>query len=176
MSFSRGYQYRVFRSPFSGRAAMNQDSGFGCLLMVFIPLMLIVSTYLAWWELRFLIQGRTAVASVTGVQQLPARYSLHSRYVEVSYTFKDEGTETLRSEHDDLPISWPRPVANIEIQYVSGYPGGSRVAGHRHLYATLFFLVCVSASVIYTVRLVREAGRAIKEDEVVESTRREAQP
>jgi hypothetical protein len=174
---SRGYQ-RIFRSPYADRAEMNQGgSGLGCLLIVVVPILLVVSTYLAWWELRFLLQGRTAVATVEGVQEIRMRRSVGlffagGPYVEIRYSFKDEVTDRLRTERDELPFSWPRPDRTVRVQYVPGVPGGSRVEGHRHIYFTIFFVVTLIASVGYFGFLFREARRAVREEEIFEAQRR----
>lgn len=171
-----GGYIRIFRSRFADRAAMNQDnSGLGCLLMVIAPILLLVSTYLAWWELRFLVQGRAAVATVEGVQEIDVgrRWYLYpARYLEVRYAFKDEATDRVRAEHDNLPVTWPRPDQTVRIQYVAGVPGGSRVEGHRHIWFTLFFVVCFVGSVAYGGFLLREARRAVIEEEAFEAARR----
>jgi hypothetical protein len=173
--YYRGY-HRIFRTPFSDRADMNPQSPVGCLLMIIVPGLLICSTYMAWWELRFLIQGRTTVGSVDSVYKLGVRrYSLvNAAYLEVSYTFTDEQTGRLRSEHDDLPNSWPRPEGKIGIQYIAGVPGGSRIEGHRHILASVFFVVSLAGSVVYGGLLWREARRAVRDEEAFESKRRRA--
>jgi hypothetical protein len=171
-SYYRGY-HRIFRTPFSDRADMNQQSPVGCLLLIIVPGLLICSTYMAWWELRFLVQGRTTVGSVDGVQKLGiGRTPPNWRYLEVSYTFEDEQTKRSRSEHDDLPTSWPRPTDRVEIEYIAGVPGGSRLAGHHHPVATIFFVVCLTGSFVYGGLLLREGRRAVREEEDFESKRR----
>jgi hypothetical protein len=173
MSLGFGGYRQVFRFTRSPRAEMNQESGFGCLLMGIVPLLLIASTYLAWWELRFFVQGRTLDATVDGVQEIRLRHRLFGgSYLEVRYSFKDELTERVRTERDELPLSWPRPAATVRIEYVPGSPGGSRLAGHRHIFSTIFFVVCVTGSLVYGGRLLREARRAVREEELFESKRR----
>jgi len=169
-----GGYHRLFRTPFSDRADMNPQSPVGCLLLIIVPGLLICSTYMAWWELRFLIQGRTTTGSVDGVQKLGmgSRSLPNWRYLEVSYTFQDEQTRRLRSEHDDLPTSWPRPANTVEIEYIAGAPGGSRLAGHHHVMAIIFFVVCLIGSLVYSVLLVLDARRAVREEEEFESKRR----
>jgi hypothetical protein len=172
---SFGYYFRVSRSPLSARAAMSQDPPVGCLLMVIVPLLLIVSTYLAWWELRFLIQGRTTLATVDGVQKV--RLSRHliffgGSYLEVRYSFKDEPVDRLRAEHDELPLSRPQPEGTVRIQYVSGVPGGSRLEGHRHVIWSIFFAICVTGSLVSVGFLLKDARRAVHEEEDFEASRR----
>jgi hypothetical protein len=172
------YQYqgyhRIFRTPFSDRAEMNPPSPVGCVLMLVVPALLIVSTYLAWWELRFLVQGRTTDAVVNSVQALAlSRHrTAGDAYLEVRYSFQDELSGQLRREHDELPPAWPRPGDTIRIQYVGGLPGGSRVEGHRHVWSTIFFVVCVIGSSVYVGLLLREARRAVSEEEAFEARRR----
>jgi hypothetical protein len=174
MGIGFGGSRQVFRFSRSPRAEMQQPSGFGCLLMVIVPLLLLVSAYLAWWELRFFVQGRTTDATVDGVQKmLMSRHRwLGGSYLEVHYTFTDEPTGLPRSEYDELPLSWPRPAGTVLVQYISGVPGGSRLQGHRHPIFTLFFVVSVGAAVVGAGLLLREARRAVREEEAFEAKRR----
>ena len=164
---------QVFRFSRSPRVEMHQPSAFGCLLMAIVPLLLLVSGYLAWWELRFFVQGRTTDGTVDGVQKvLMSRHRwLGGSYLEVHYTFEDEPTGLVRSEYDELPLSWPRPAGTVRVQYISGVPGVSRLQGHRHPIFTLFFTVIVGAAVVCAGLLVREARRAVREEEALEAKR-----
>jgi hypothetical protein len=164
----------VFRFSRSPRVEMQQPAGLGCLLMVILPLVLLVSTYFAWWELRFFVEGRTTDAAVEGVQKiLMSRHTwLGGRYLEVHYTFKDEPTGLWRSEYDELPLSWPRPAGTVRVEYISGVRGGSRLLGHRHPLLTLFFVVSVCAALVYAGLPLREARRAVREEEAFEANRR----
>ena len=174
MGIGFGGARQVFRFSRLPRVEMHQPSGLGCLLMVIVPLLLLGSTYFAWWELRFFVQGRTTDATVDGVQKiLMSRHRwLGGRYLEVHYTFKDEPTGLLRSEYDELPLSWPPPAGTVRVQYISGVPGGSRLQGHRHLIFTLCFVVSVCAAVVYAGLLLREARRAVREEAAFEAKRR----
>jgi hypothetical protein len=153
---------------------MNPPSPVGCLLMLVVPALLAVSTYLAWWELRFLVQGRTTDAVVNRVQaiELSRHRTFGGSYLEVRYSFQDELSGQLRTEHDELPPSWPHPDSTIRIQYVAGLPGGSRVDGHRHIWSTIFFVVCVIGSGVYVGFLLRDARRAVSEEAAFEARRR----
>ncbi len=165
---------QVFRFMRSPRVEMHQPSGFGCMLMVIVPLLLLVSAYFAWWELRFFVQGRTTDATVDSVQKmLMSRHPwLGGSYLEVHYTFTDEPTGLVRSEYDELPLSWPRPASTVRVQYVSGVAGGSRLEGHRHLVFTVFFFVSVGVALVCAGLLLREARRAVREEEAFEAKRR----
>jgi hypothetical protein len=153
---------------------MNPQSPLGCVLLLVVPALLIASTYLAWWGLRFLIQGRTTDAVVNGVEalELPRHRMLGDSYLEVRYSFKDELSGRFRTECDELPLSWPRPGSTVRIQYVAGLPGGSRVEGHRHVWSTIFFVVCVIGSGVSVGFLLRDARRAVSEEEAFEARRR----
>src|SRR5579872_3031961 len=134
-----GAYQRIFRSPLEARAAMSGESPLGCLLLVVVPLLLVVSTYLAWWELRFFVQGRTTEATVDRVEDIRLRTGLFGgSYRDVHYSFLDADTNRLRSERDELPASWPRPGETVRVEFVPGATGGSRVAGHRHIGFTIF--------------------------------------
>ena len=153
---------------------MNPQSPLGCLLMIVVPALLVASTYLAWWELRFLVQGRTTDAVVDRVEAIALRphRTFSDSYLEVRYSFQDELTERFRTERDELPLSWPRPGSKVRIEYVPGLPGGSRVEGHRHVWFTILFVVCLIGSAVYIGLLLREARRAVSEEEAFEARRR----
>jgi hypothetical protein len=141
---------RIFSSPFSSFAELRQDPFFGCLLMVIVPMLLVVSTWLAWWELRYFLQGRTALATVDGIQKVSYVSSKHTLWevwrprpefqLEVRYSFKDELADRIRSDHVlNVPLSWPHPVGStFPIEYVPRSPGASRLEGHRHIVPTIF--------------------------------------
>jgi hypothetical protein len=174
MGMSFGGSRQIFRFSRSPRVDMHQPSGFGCLLMVIVPLLLVVSTYFAWWELRLFVEGKTTDATVDGVNRiLLSRHRwLGGRYLEVHYTFEDGPKGPLRSEYDEVPLSWPQPAGTVRVEYISGVPGGSRLEGHRHLIFTLFFVVSVCAAVVYAGLLLREARRAVREEATFEAKRR----
>jgi cbb3-type cytochrome oxidase subunit 3 len=153
---------------------MNPQSPAGCVLMLVVPALLVVSTYLAWWELRFLVQGQTADAVVNGVEaiKLTRHRMFVGPYLEIRYSFHDERSGELRTEHDELPLDWPRPVGTVRIEYVPGLPGGSRVEGHRHAWFTILFVVCLIGSGVYVGFLLRDARRAVSEEEAFEARRR----
>jgi hypothetical protein len=164
---------RIFGSPFSAFAELRQDPFFGFLLMVIVPILFVVSTWLAWWELRYFLQGRTALATVDRIQKVsytqrgPLRYQL-----EVHYSFKDEPADGIRSEYVDAPLSWPHPVGStFPIEYVPRSPRASRLEGDRHIVPIIFFVVCAIGSVIYGGLLLLEARRAVRDDEAFESRR-----
>jgi hypothetical protein len=130
---------RIFRFPRSRRAEINQEFPLGCLLMVIVPMLLVVSTCPAWWELRFFLQGRTALATVDAIQKVYDSRSPRRYHLEVRFSFKDELSDRIRSEHVDVPLSWPHPVDDtLSIQYVPRSPGASRLEGDRHIVPTIF--------------------------------------
>jgi len=137
-------------------------------------MLFIVSTCLAWWELRYFLQGRTALATVDGIQKVDVARKGPVWRLEVGYSFKDELADRIRSEHFlNVPLSWPHPVGStFPIQYVPQSPGASRLEGDRHIVPTIFFVVCLIGSVIYGGIVLRQARRAVREDEAFESRRR----
>ncbi len=168
-----GTYQRIFRSPLEARVQMNGQSPLGCLLLIVVPALLVVSTYLAWWELRFFVQGRTTEATVDRVEEIRLRSGLFGgSYRDVHYSFPDGDSDRLRSERDELPASWPRPGHVVRVEFVPGLPGGSRVAGHRHIGFTIFFVVTVIGSAVYVGLLLREARRVVNEQARFESERR----
>ena len=140
--------------------------------LIVVPALLVASTYLAWWELRFLVQGRTTDAVVDRVTAIERHRTFGDSYLEVRYSFQDEQTKRFRTERDELPLSWPRPGSKVRIEYVPELPGGSRVEGHRHVWFTILFVVCLIGSGVYVGLLLREARRAVSEEEAFEARRR----
>ena len=130
---------RIFGSPFSSFAEMRQDPFFGFLLMVIVPMLFVVSTCLAWWELRYFLQGRTALATVDRIQKVSyTRRGPLQYHLEVRYSFKDE-LAGIRSEYVSVPLSWSHPVGStFPIEYVPRSPGASRLEGDRHIVPTNF--------------------------------------
>jgi hypothetical protein len=146
------------------------------VVAVIVPMLLVVSTYLAWWELRYFLQGRSALATVDAIQQVENVSALpepHTFLLEVRYSFRDELSDRIRSEHVDVPLSWPHPVDGFcSVQYVPRSPEASRLEGDRHIVPIIFFVVCLIGSVIYGGLLLRKTRRAVREEEAVDSTRR----
>ncbi len=106
-----GAYQRISCSPLEARVQMNGQSPLGCLLLIVVPALLVVSTYLAWWELRFFVQGRTIEATVDRIEDIRLRNGLFGgSYRDVHYSFPDGDSNRVRSERDELPASWPRPA------------------------------------------------------------------
>jgi hypothetical protein len=131
---------------------------------VIVPMLLVVSTYLAWWELRYFLQGRTALGTVDAIQQVENVSTRlpepHTFLLEVRYSFKDELSDCIRSEHVDVPLSWSLPADGFcSIQYVPRSPRASGLKGDQHIVPTILFVVCLIGSVIYGGLLLREARR-----------------
>ena len=154
--------------------AQNEDAPPGCFLMIIVPVLFFLSTFLAWEELWYVVLGTSATATVDRVIETEESYSRSYRrqLYGVTYSFKDRATAETRTERDDIPHSWPKPVGTVEIAYLPNHPTWSRIAGHRNYYSVVFFLVCVTVAAVYGAFLYREARQAVSEAEAHEVRRR----
>lgn len=121
-------------------------------LVVFIS-----SGYYAFQELKFMIWGQTAEATVTNVFETAER---RKPLLAVEYTFTDaEGQH--HSERDDVPRSWPRPGPKVTVQYLSGVEDSSRLEGHSSSTAVWVFLTCCGLMAFGCFKLYQMASEAV---------------
>ena len=170
------YGLGSLRRPYGWRLSPrgeNQEAPLGCFLMIIIPGLFLLSSYFAWWELRYFVQGRTVEAAVVEVREITKgrRYARRTYYA-VRYSFEDASTRSTRSEIDLIPTSWNKPAGTVIVQYIPNSPDMSRLAGHRNNVAVLFFSVCLVASMVYLGFLFLEAKRAVREERAFEAMRR----
>lgn len=115
------------------------------------------SGYYAFQELKFMIWGQTAEATVTNVFETAER---RKPLLAVEYTFTDaEGAH--HSERDDVPRSWPKPGPKVTVQYLSGVEDSSRLEGHSSTTAVWVFLTCCGLMAFGVFKLYQMASEAV---------------
>lgn len=153
--------------------AHNQDAPLGCFLIVFVPILFLISSYFAWRELKYAVLAKTVDASVERVfETVDVGSRRNRRVLRVNYRFTDASNGSERAEGDTVPLRWPRPDAVVRVAYLPGQPGESRIAEHRSYLAVVFFIGCLVAAGISLAFLVREATAAVRESEQHEKRRR----
>lgn len=117
---------------------------------------LLFSAYTTYVETRYLLAGRTASAAITDVSEMKGAGRNAEPFIRVKYTFTDVDGSS-RKESDDMARSWSvPPTPAINVQYVSGKAGWSRIAGHDRLWMTAPFLICSTVVIVFLVRFYRE--------------------
>jgi hypothetical protein len=115
-----------------------------------VGLIFLVSAYFSWTELKFLLRGQTADATVTGITE-------YRKYNSIQYQFKDS-TGAWRKENDQVPRSWAEPElgTTLKVQYFDA-PDSSRLAGHSNKVAVYLFIACCLLLGFLIFQLLREA-------------------
>ena len=122
----------------------------GCVII------LLFSAYTTYVEIRYMVSGRTASAAITSVEEMRGAGRNTQSFVRVKYTFADTD-ESDRNEFDDMASDWVAPAASsVSVQFLSGKPGWSRIAGHGRLWMTVPFLLCLTVVTAFLVRFYRE--------------------
>jgi hypothetical protein len=121
----------------------------------------IISTFVAWMELKYMTAGQTAQATVDRVVEYRVGRRMARRQTEweVMYRYND-ASGTRQSGSDGVPVGWrPPPGGTVTIEYVGE---SSRLAGHRN---TAMLVVFFGSFAVLLVggflfwRHVREATR-----------------
>jgi hypothetical protein len=120
----------------------------------------LISTYYSWQELKFLVWGQTAQATVTNTFETSSGGRRSKPLLAVEYTFTDSATGP-RSERDDVPIDWPVPESSVTVQYLPGVADSSRLNGRSSRSAILIFLACVGWLGYQGFKLYKEANEAV---------------
>lgn len=117
---------------------------------------LLFSAYTTYVETRYFLQGRTASAAITDVSEMKGAGRNAEPFIRVKYTFADVDGSS-RKESDDMALSWSAPpTPMINVQFVRGKPGWSRIDGHNRLWMMLPFLICTTVVTVFVVRFYRE--------------------
>ncbi|MBX3379696.1 MAG: hypothetical protein KF805_06350 [Phycisphaeraceae bacterium] len=126
-------------------------------LVVGCVVVLLFSAYTTYAEARYMLAGRTASAALVGVQEVrPGRRETDPVYLRVDYAFTEPDGSN-RAESDLMPTDWPVPPGNIvNVQYLVGKNGWSRISGHDRLWLTVPFIVCTTIVTVFLVLFYRE--------------------
>ncbi len=146
------YQNLVWKEEY------NDPAGWGCLLCVLFGVAFVVSAGFALGEARYWAWGRTARASVIRANEPDA---VDDAFV-IRYWFTDAKTGGYREEVDAVPSWWGSPPELMDVEYVPGRTGVSRVLGHHNWIALGFFAVTSLGLLIGFAYLYRDARRAFE--------------
>jgi hypothetical protein len=133
--------------------------------LLFSGVLFLVSCFLSYAELVYLLRGKQVQATVTSAYETPIRGRFGTvrgmqRTVEYAFT---EADGTRRTDSDTVSLDWDLPNnGTVPVQYTPGAEGRSRLAGHVNLVALVIFAVSVVVLGIFGYRLWREASEATK--------------
>lgn len=121
----------------------------------------LISAYTSYNETRYLLFGHKAQAVVTKAHiQNGSGRSANTDYLSVTYTFTDKDgadrTESDTLSPDDVLAQGLASGVPVKVQYISGEPEKSRLAGHNLVWLTIPFVVLTLALAVMTVRFWRE--------------------
>ena len=139
-----------------------QNERAGCLAVLAVSVLFILSTFYSWHEFRYALWGETIEARVTRAFET-VELTGRGRRIEklaVLYSFVDPSNNEVRSERDNVNRDWPAPGETALVQYIPGEPGRSRLSGHRHMLSVVFFFACVVALAAFVYRMHREVSRS----------------
>ena len=127
-------------------------------VLLVVVVLFIASAVGSCREASYSLFGKKTDAALVRVYeyQEPARRGRTVTKVAVEYQFDDKGT--MRKESDNIARDADRPSGKtIPIQYVSGTPGRSRLAGHVNwIWPTIFF-ASLAVMAYYVWRLLKES-------------------
>lgn len=129
--------------------------------ILFAFIVFLISTAYSWWELKFLIWGRTAQASISRAYETRSTSRRGRPRLAVEYTFVDVQTGS-RDERDDVRIDWELTGDQVLVQYLPGVANSSRLVGNSNQIAVWIFFVCVAWLAYQGVSLYREATEPIQ--------------
>ena len=133
--------------------------------LFFSGILFIVSCFICYGELVYLLRGKQTQASITAAYEVPrrGRFGLsRSTVLTVEYTFV-ETDGTRREDSDTVSPDWKLPSnGTVPVQYTPGSEGRSRLSGHVNWFGIGFFVVSVVVLSIFGYRLWREASEATK--------------
>jgi hypothetical protein len=109
-------------------------------------LILIVSAFFSWRELKYAVLGSTVDARLVRTYETTegGRRGRSREKIAVEYEFTDKDG-TVRKETDTISTSEPRPAGpTVLVQYRSGSPDASRLSGNSQRIWLLVFLGCIA--------------------------------
>ncbi len=137
-----------------------QEEAFKLKRLLALGVLLLISGCYSWGEIEYLAWGRTAEAEVASarVEQYRTRRSGTVERLVVKYVFTDvDGTR--RTESMAFDPDTPPPVGLIEVEYISGRNGSSRLPGDVRWWSVILFGAAIVAFAIFLVMMHRRANR-----------------
>ena len=125
-------------------------------MLLALVVLFVVSAVTSCSELRYRIWGRTAAAKLLNAQNT-TRSTRGGKDLLLTYEFMDIDGST-RKEDDYVDGDWPVPAADqtgarhIQVQFIPGSPGSSRVPEQGRWFLIGLFLVTMTAMAIQFVR------------------------
>jgi hypothetical protein len=134
--------------------------------LLFCGLWFIVSAFISYNELIYLLRGRTTQATVLEAYQVErsrGRFGLSKELrLVVEYQFIDSAGNT-RKESDEVSPDWGVPAkGTIAVSYTPGKDGRSRLAGHVNWLGPVLFGSSLVVIGIVARRLWKEASEAVQ--------------
>ncbi len=146
----------------SRRSDDSEDEESRRLLVWLFTLVVLLVT--GWWsasELRYLVWGRVIEAKLIQSHAVPGQIEPEERVLRVTYEFREPGG-SLRREEDDVPEDWIlSPLSPIDVQYIPGSPGSSRLAGNFSLVPVFVFAGVLAWLGFCLYKVWREARAAV---------------
>jgi hypothetical protein len=149
----------VIRSRFD-----SDDDDFNSLKILGVcGLVLLISLWFAWTEMRYLIFADIATARVieADIVETSGRRGRRIQKLFVEYQFTEEDG-THRSEDDRAAADFPLPNdGTVEVQYIPGVADDSRLSGNSNQWSLYVVGVCFVLAGVMLWKLIREANSPI---------------
>ncbi len=136
----------------------NDPALWGCLSCILVPVAFLISACFVLGEARYWAFGRTAQASIVRANSPD---ETDDAFI-IRYAFIDTKTGSHREEVDAVPSRWGPPPDVMDVEYVPGRMGVSRVAGHHNWLALGFFALASLGLLVGFAFLYRDARRAFE--------------
>jgi hypothetical protein len=136
----------------------SEPALWGCLSCVLVAVAFLISACFVLGDVRYWAFGRTAQASVIRAN---APDETDDAFI-IRYWFTDAKTGGYREEVDAVPSWWGPPPDVMDVEYVPGRTGVSRVAGHHNWVALGFFALTSLGLLAGVAYLYRDARRAFE--------------
>lgn len=143
---------------------MDQDNElqrFKFALFAFVAV--VISGYISWGEMKYMVWGKSADATVTQAREEERRGRRGRRYqvLVVDYTFV-EADGTRRSERDEVSSGTEVPTPTATVQYLPGVANSSRLTGQENVLAVIIFVGSLAWMGYSIYSIAREANAPIK--------------
>jgi hypothetical protein len=133
--------------------------------LLFSGLLFVVSCFICYDELVYVLKGRETQATVTKAYEVTrrGRFGLsRGTRLTVEYAFT-EPDGTRRSDSDTVDPDWDLPsTGTVRVRYTPGASGRSRLAGHVNWGGIGIFVVSLGVMGYFGFRLWREAAEAMR--------------
>lgn len=133
--------------------------------LLFSGALFILSCFICYSELKYLIRGKQIQAKVTDAYEVTrrGRFGLsRGTVLTVEYAFT-EPDGTRRTDSDTVSTDWKLGSdGTVSVQFTPGADGRSRLSGHVNWFGIVIFVVSVGVMSFFGFRLWRQASEATK--------------